>query len=303
MKIYKNFNIKKTFKNSALAIGNFDGFHLGHQKVIKTGKLISRKKKIKFGLLFFQPLPVMFFNKKIKNHRIHSLSQKIHTSKKLGIDFIIIKKFDRAFSKISAENFIKKILFKKLNIKLIFISQNFRFGNDRKGNIKLLKKMEKIFKYKTITIIPLNKNRTNVSSTLIRKNIKQGKISTVNNMLGRPWTIEGKVKRGEKKGRQIGFPTCNLSLANYMVPKLGVYAAEIIIDRRIKKKGIVNIGYKPTFRNKKLTLEAHIFDFKKNLYDKRISVMLHKFIRNEKKFKNIFELKEQIKKDIKKVKI
>ena len=128
MKIYKNFNIKKTFKNSALAIGNFDGFHLGHQKVIKTGKLISRKKKIKFGLLFFQPLPVMFFNKKIKNHRIHSLSQKIDTSKKLGIDFIIIKKFDRAFSKISAENFIENILFKKLNIKLIFISQNFRFG-------------------------------------------------------------------------------------------------------------------------------------------------------------------------------
>ncbi|MAV56404.1 MAG: riboflavin biosynthesis protein RibF, partial [Candidatus Pelagibacter sp.] len=107
MKIYKNFNVSKKFESSAIAIGNFDGFHLGHQKVIKSGKYLARKHKLKFGLLVFHPLPVMFFNKKIKNFRIDSLKQKIETSKKLGIDFIIIKKFDKKFSKTSAENFIE----------------------------------------------------------------------------------------------------------------------------------------------------------------------------------------------------
>ena len=125
-----------------------------------------------------------------------------------------------------------------------------------------------------------------------------GKIGVVNKMLGRPWAIEGIVKRGEKRGRKIGFPTCNLELQDYVIPKVGVYASKIILNKKIKRKGIVNIGYKPTFGKNKLLLEAHIFGLKKNLYDKRIKVMLVKFIRKEKKFKNIVQLKKQIKIDI-----
>ena len=302
MKIFTNFNIKNKFKNSAIAIGNFDGFHLGHKKVIKKGKQIAKKNKLKFGLMVFQPLPVMFFNKKLKNFRIDSLQQKINSSKKLGIDFLIIKKFDKKFSNTKADDFIKKILYRKLKIKLVFISKNFKFGKNRTGDINMLKKNEENFKYKTNTIVPLNKEGSIISSTLIRKNIAKGKISYVNKMLGRFWTIEGVVRRGEKRGRTIGYPTCNLDLRNYVVPKLGVYSAKIIINKKIQKKGIVNIGYKPTFGKKKLMLEAHIFGLKKNLYDKRIKVMLIKFIRKEKKFKNIIQLKKQIKKDINKAK-
>ncbi len=298
MKIYKNFNISNKFKNAAIAIGNFDGFHLGHQKVIKKGKNFAKKYRLKFGLLVFHPLPVMFFNKKINNFRIDTLKQKIEHSKKLGIDFIIIKKFDKKFSKTSAENFISQILHKKLKAKLIFISQNFKFGKNRIGNINLLKKKEILFNYKTKTVDPLIKNKLLISSTLIRKNIKKGKIAFVNKMLGRPWTIEGIVKRGEKRGRKIGFPTCNLELGDYVIPKTGVYASKIILNEN-SKKGIVNVGYKPTFGKNKLLLEAHIFGFKKNLYDKTIKIMLLKFIRKEKKFKNITELKKQINKDIK----
>ncbi len=191
MKIYKNFNVSKKFESSAIAIGNFDGFHLGHRKVIKSGKYLARKNKLKFGLLVFHPLPVMFFNKKIKNFRIDSLKQKIETSKKLGIDFIIIKKFDKKFSKTSAENFIEHVLHKKLKAKLIFISQNFKFGKNRAGNINLLKKKESIYKYKTKTVRPLNKYKSIISSTLIRKNIIMGRINSANKMLGRSWTIEG----------------------------------------------------------------------------------------------------------------
>ncbi len=302
MKIYKNFNIGKKFQNSAIAVGNFDGFHLGHQKVIKKGKQIAKRNRLKFGLMVFQPLPVMFFNKKLKNYRIDSLQQKIDSSKKYRIDFLIIKKFDKKFSNIRSEDFIERILYKKLKTKLIFISKNFRFGKNRTGDIKLLKKKEKFFKYKTNTIFPLNKKGSTISSTLIRKNIAKGKIDHANKMLGRFWTIEGIVKRGERRGRKIGFPTCNLDLTNYIVPKLGVYSAKIIVDKKTKKKGIVNIGYRPTFGKKKLMLEAHIFGLKKNLYDKRIKVMLIKFIRKEKRFKSIVQLKKQIKKDIRKAK-
>ena len=117
-------------------------------------------------------------------------------------------------------------------------------------------------------------------------------------MLGRYWTIEGKVMQGEKRGRKIGFPTCNLDLGNYIVPKVGVYSSIVTVNKKIKKKGIVNIGYKPTFGKNKLLLEVHIFGLKKNLYDKTIKIMLTKFIRKEKKFKNIIQLKKQIKKDI-----
>ena len=302
MKIYKNFNIGKRFQNSAIAIGNFDGFHLGHQRVIKKGNEIAKRNKLKFGLMVFQPLPVMFFNKKLKNYRIDSLLQKINSSKKHGIDFLIVKKFDKKFSNIRSEDFIEKIIYKKLKTKLIFISKNFRFGKNRTGDIRLLENKEKFFQYKTSTITPLNKKGYTISSTLIRKNIAKGKIDYANKLLGRFWTIEGVVKRGEKRGRKIGFPTCNLDLTNYIVPKLGVYSAKVIVGKKIKKKGIVNIGYRPTFGKKKLVLEAHIFGLKKNLYDKRIKVMLIKFIRKEKRFKNIIQLKEQIKKVIRNAK-
>ena len=302
MRIYKNFNIDKKFQNSAIAIGNFDGFHLGHQKVINQGKLISKKNNIKFGLLVFQPLPIMYFNKKLKNYRIDSLNQKILSSKKYGIDFLIIKKFDKKFSSISSENFIKEIIYKKLKTKLIFISKNFRFGKNRTGDVKLLKKMEVLFNYKTKTIVPFNKNNLTISSTLIRNKIKNGKIENANKLLGRSWTIEGKVQKGHRRGRTIGFPTCNVDIKNYIIPKLGVYSAKVLVGNKTKKKGIVNIGYKPTFGKNKLILEAHIFGLKKNLYDKTIKIMLIKFIRGEKKFKNILQLKNQINKDIKEAK-
>jgi riboflavin kinase/FMN adenylyltransferase len=302
MKIYKNFNIEKRFQNSAIAIGNFDGFHLGHQRVIKKGRQIARRNNLKFGLMVFQPLPVMFFNDSLKNYRIDSLRQKIDSSKKHEIDFLIVKKFDKKFSNIRAEDFIEKILYKKLKTKLIFISRNFRFGKNRTGNINLLKNKEKFFQYKINTINPLNKKGSAISSTLIRRNITKGKIDYANKLLGRFWTVEGVVKKGEKRGRKIGFPTCNLDLENYIVPKLGVYSAKIIIDKKIKKKGIVNIGYRPTFGKNKLLLETHIFGLKKNLYDKRIKIMLIKFIRKEKRFKSIVQLKKQIKIDIRKAK-
>ena len=297
MRIFKKTLINKSFKNSVLAIGNFDGVHIGHQKVLSSAYTKAKKNKKKFGLLTFEPLPVMFFNKNIKNHRIDSYYQKIQNLKTKKLDFVIMQKFNKKFSKINFKEFFSKILFKKINCKYIYVSKNFKFGNKREGDVEKLKANEKKYSYKTIVTSPVLKNKKTISSTLIRKFLKMGKIKKANKLLGRKWEVIGKVTRGYRRGRKIGFPTCNLNLDNYIIPKCGVYAVNVRINK-ILKKGIANIGYRPTFEGKKLLLEVNIFNLKKNLYDKKINVIFNKFIRPEKKFKNILQLKNQIKKDI-----
>jgi riboflavin kinase / FMN adenylyltransferase len=301
MIIYKNLNKIKNFKKSVIAIGNFDGLHLGHQKVLKQGYLKAKKNKLNFGVITFEPLPVMFFNKKILNYRINNLDQKIEGLRRLKIDFLTIIKFNKKFSSLNYKEFIKKIIFQKLNSRFIFISKNFKFGKNREGDVEKLIYNESLFNYKTCVSKALKKGNKVLSSSIIRSKIKKGKISQVNKFLGREWCIEGKVIKGKKRGRKIGFPTCNIKLDEYVVPKIGVYAVKVNINK-FKYKGIANVGYRPTFRGKVLLLEVNIFNLKANLYKKKIKVNFIKFIRPEKKFKNINELKIQIKKDIIKVK-
>ena len=301
MIIYKNLKIKNKHKNSIVAVGNFDGIHLGHKKVINQAKKKAKKYKLPFGLITFEPIPVMFFNPNIINHRINSLDQKIEDLKKLKLDFLIIIKFDKSFSSQSAKNFIEKILVKKIKSKFIFVSKNFRFGRKRKGNITTLKNFQKIYEYKTEITAPLKISKKIISSTLIRKKISLGKINELNKYLGRPWCISGKVIKGERRGRKIGFPTCNIRLNDYKIPKKGVYSV-IVETSQFKKKGIANIGYRPTFNGQSLLLEVNIFGINKNLYNKLIKIKFIKFIRPEKKFKDLEQLKRQIKIDVQRVK-
>ena len=301
MKIYKNPNINQKHYNGVIAIGNFDGLHLGHQKVIREAKQKAIKNRIPFGVMTFEPVPVMFFNKKIKNHRINSLDQKKDQLKKFKLDFLILIKFNKNFSTQSAEEFVKKIIFKKTNCRYLYVSKNFKFGHKRQGNIKTLKKFEKKYKFKNIVTKPFKKNNKIISSTYIRKKIRSGKISEVNKLLNRNWGVIGKVIKGQRRGRKIGFPTCNLKLNDYVIPKLGVYAVKVK-GKNFNKNGIANIGYRPTFNGQSLLLETNIFGINKNLYNKVISVNFKKFIRSEKKFRNLKYLKEQIKIDIKQAK-
>jgi riboflavin kinase / FMN adenylyltransferase len=301
MKIYKNANLNQKHHNGVIAIGNFDGIHLGHQKVINEAKKKAKKNKLPFGIMTFEPVPVMFFNSKIKNHRINSLDQKKSQLKKLKIDFLIIIKFNKKFSFLTAEQFIKKIIKKKTKCNFLYVSKNFKFGHKRQGNIQTLKKYEKLYNFKSLIIKPYKRNKKIISSTLVRKKIASGKIQQVNNLLNREWKIDGRVIKGKKRGRKIGYPTCNINLRNYITPRLGVYAVNVK-GAKFYKKGIANIGYRPTFNGKNLLLETNIFGINKNLYNKEISVSFRSFIRPEKKFKNLDSLKKQIKIDIKKAK-
>ena len=300
IKLYKNFNIINSHKKSILLIGNFDGVHLGHQKLFKVAKKYKKKLKKKIGVITFEPMPKMYFKKDVKNFRISSLNQKNNILKKMDIDFIITKKFDRKFSKIKFNYFIKEILYKKLNAKYIFVSNNFKFGNKREGNVKFLKSKEKDCNFKIINPKPLKKNNTIISSTLIRKLIINGNLKMANKYLNRNWSIEGVVQRGRMMGRKVGFPTCNIELGNYIEAKSGVYAVKVYRENKKNYlKGIANLGYRPTFNQRKILLEVNLFNFSGNLYNKKLRVEFIKFIRKERKFNGIDQLRKQITLDLK----
>ncbi len=302
-KIYKNFNLRSQHKNSIILVGNFDGVHLGHQKLFLLAKKYKKKYSLKVGVLTFEPMPKMFFNKNLTNFRISSLEQKINFLKNLKVDFIITKKFDKKFSKMKSITFIKKTLGKRLKPKFIFVSNNFRFGNKREGNVKQLINFESLCGYKVIKPKPLLISRKIASSSLVRKFLQKGNLEKANKILNRKWSIHGKVQKGRQIGKKIGFPTANIDIKNYVLASPGVYAVQVKMPKGNKYlKGIANLGYRPTFNGKKLLLEVHLFNFSGNLYNKYLTVEFKKFIRKEKKFKNVDQLRRQIKIDLMKAK-
>ena len=275
MKVYKNFNVSKNHKKSIILIGNFDGLHTGHQKLFRLANNYKKKFKLNIGVVTFEPMPKMFFNKKIKNFRLSSINQKNKILESSGVDFMIIKKFDKSFSKIKSDFFIKEVLSKKLQAKYIFVSNNFRFGNKREGDVKQLIKNEKIYDYKIVKPQPLILGKKVISSTYIRLLLEKGSLRKANKALNRNWTIEGIVKKGRQQGKKIGFPTCNIDIKDYVIAMPGVYAVSVKQKNSKKSlKAIANLGYRPTFNQKKILLEVHIFNFSGNLYNKYLSVEL-----------------------------
>ena len=299
MQVFKRLTIPNNYKDSAIAIGNFDGVHKGHQKVFNETRKFARRNKIKFGVLTFKPMPVMFFNKKIKNFRLVNEDKKLKLFKKNKVDFIINIKFNKNFSKISAENFVKKIIYKKINPRLIAVSSNFKFGKNRKGDVKLLKKFENVCRYRLLNVNPYKYLGLTVSSTKIRNSLKKGNICLANKLLSRTWYIEGKVQEGKKIGRKLGYRTCNIKIRNYILPKIGIYAVKISIGNKNKKySGVAYLGKRPTFGGKEIFLEINIFGIKKNLYKKKIKVYFLKFLRGDQKYNNSAQLIKQMNKDV-----
>ena len=299
MRIFNNAIISKNYKGSAIAIGNFDGIHKGHQKVFNKTKKFAIRNKIKFGILTFTPLPIMFFNKKIKNYRLISESQKLELFEKHGVDFVINIKFNKKFSKINAKNFIKKIIYQKINPQSLSVSSNFKFGRKRKGNINLLKKLSYKYDYQLLNIRAFKYNGKIVSSTKIRKCLESGKIYLANKLLSRTWFVDGLVKKGKRLGRKLGYRTCNICIKNYILPKAGIYAVKVLIEDEKKiHDAVAYLGSRPTFGGKEIFLEINIFGIKKNLYKKRLRVYFQKFIRGDQKFENPAKLIRQMNKDV-----
>ena len=291
----------KIIKNSIIAIGNFDGVHRGHQEIFKLGKKIAKKNKTKFGVVTFSPLPSEFFQKQKNNNRITRDDIKIDLLKKNKVNFVFVCNFNKKFSNISAEQFIKDTIVKKLNATYVLVGKNFRFGHKRKGNVSLLKKYGKIYNYKVLDLKLSKQNKIKISSTRIRSAIEQGNLELATKLLGRNWSIKEKVVPGRKVGRSLGFRTANIEIKNNINPKTGVYAVRALVNNK-KYAGVANFGVAPTFSRNKMVLEINLFKKIPPFYGKTVEVFFIKRIRDEKKFKNRILLISQIKKDITKAK-
>ena len=287
----------KIIKNSIIAIGNFDGVHRGHQEIFKLGKKIAKKNKTKFGVVTFSPLPSEFFQKQKNNNRITRDDIKIDLLKKNKVNFVFVCNFNKKFSNISAEQFVKDTIVKKLNATYVLVGKNFRFGHKRKGSVSLLKKYGKIYNYKVLDLKLSKQNKVKISSTRIRSVIEQGNLELATKLLGRNWSIKEKVIPGRKVGRSLGFRTANIEIKNNINPKTGVYAVRALVNNK-KYAGVANFGIAPTFSRNKMVLEINLFKKIPPFYGKTVEVFFIKRIRDEKKFKNRILLISQIKKDI-----
>ena len=297
MKILNGYS--KIKKNTVLTIGNFDGVHKGHQKIIKQAVKLSKKNNLKSVVITFKPHPIEFFKKNSKPFKLTSDLTKAEEIKKLGIDYLIFMRFDKNLNMLPPVNFIKKLI--NFKPKFIVVGYNFYFGYKRKGNIKLLEKLSTKYLYTLKVIKPVvGKNKKIFNSTFIRKKLEIGKYDIVKEMLGRNWLLDGKIIKGSGRGKKLGYRTANFVLNDYLLPMKGVYITKSYFKNNRKKKyfGLANIGHRPTFNGKKVFFENHFFSFKNLLYGKKIYVELLAFLRKEKRFANIKVLKKQIEKDI-----
>ena len=282
-----------------LTIGNFDGFHKGHQEILKILKKTTIEKKLLSVVMSFDPHPRSFFNKDIENFNIYTKKDKLNFLKDFGIDIFINFAFDKKLSEYSSNEFIDEILVKKLNIKNLIVGSDFKFGKDREGNIDILKSFSKIYNYEInlVNAVNIKNKKEKYSSSLIRKDIEDGNFENVSKSLGRYWHMTGKIVEGQKKARKINFPTANMEPDNHILPKKGVYCVEVVYSGK-KYFGISNFGVRPTVDGSKLLLETHIFNFDEEIYGKELTVRFLTFIRSEQKFGNFDLLTQQIKKDI-----
>jgi len=294
--------VENTNKYTAVALGNFDGIHLGHQFLIEKMIKKSNEKGLLKTVFTFNNNSLVEFKTNKKNNILISNEQKIMLFEDMGVELLYLVDFTDKLMRMSPYEFVENILVKKLNAKLVVIGFDFKFGYKAQGNGEFLKQVGKEFDFEVEIIEPVTKNNKIISSSYIRELISAGNIKEANILLGRPFTINGIVVRGKGRGKGLGFATANLKLdTNYQVPKFGVYKTYTFIDKK-KYLSITNIGENPTFDDVGFSIETHIIDFDENIYGKKIEVQLIDFIRDETKFSNINELKEQVLNDIERIK-
>ena len=291
----------KLSDNTAITIGVFDGVHLGHRYLIN--KLMQNKNtsKLSCGIVTFDPHPIQILRPDLNFKCLQSLDGRVRRLEQTGIDFISVIKFDNLLSQFSAQDFLKELK-EQLNFQLLVVGEDFRLGKNQEGDLAQLRTISKELEF-SIQEIPLQSDsKAKFSSSQIREFITNGNIDKANRILGTSFTIDGMVESGEKRGRQLGFPTLNLSLSpDLITPKKGVYASVTKIDGD-EYKSIVNVGTRPTFGVDKILAESHLFDYNGNAYDKEVTISLLEFIREEIQFNNKDQLINQINLDVKEVK-
>ncbi|MBK5251129.1 MAG: bifunctional riboflavin kinase/FAD synthetase [Peptostreptococcaceae bacterium] len=300
MKLYKTFSeINDIYENTAVALGTFDGFHIGHDKLIMTLIEISEINNLKSILYTFSNHPRDLFTGIRKRPKlIISSDQKIDIIQRYNPSYLLYLKFDDYHKNIEAEEFIEEILIGKLKMKYIIVGYDWKFGKKAEGDVNLLKTYESKGFFKVKVIEPIRINGQIVSSTLIRKHLEEGRVEKANEFLGRPYELQGHVVHGKSNGKKIGFPTANLSKeTNYCSVKEGVYVTLLTVNNK-NYKSVTKVGKNVSFDDDECSVETHILDFDENIYGEKISVKFLARIRDQIKFNSLSHLSDRIRKDV-----
>jgi len=303
MRVHRHYDrLPASDRGSVVAIGNFDGVHLGHQAVIGEARAIAARTGAPSAVLSFEPHPRSFFRPDDPPFRLTPLRLKAHAIEALGVDLLFLVRFDAAFAAFSAERFVAEVLGEAgLAASHVVTGYDFVFGKGRAGNAVLLERLAREHGYAYTAVSPVAADSGEIySSTQIRAYLQAGKPKQAARLLGRPWEIEGRVETGHQRGRTIGFPTANVRLTDVLQPAHGVYAVRAGIDQGADTQwfdGVANFGSRPTVDGKNVWLEIHLFDFDGDLYGRHLRVAFVDFLRAEMKFPSFDALKDQIAKD------
>jgi len=291
MQIFRHYeHLPAAARGAAVAIGNFDGVHRGHQALIAHTKTLGDK----LGVLVFEPHPQEFFKPGGERFRLTPFRAKARLLELFGTDVLYALHFDASMAALTAEEFIAKVLVEGLGVRHVVVGQDFQFGKGRGGDVDLLKVRGKERGFAVSVFDPVGTaDDPKISSTRIREALREGKPDFAARLLGHWWTVEGRVQPGDQRGRTIGFPTANVSLEGYLEPALGVYAVRVEVGGK-SYDGVANFGRRPTFDKKDVLLEVHIFDFSGDIYGQQIVVSFIAYLRPEMKFAGLDALKAQI---------
>lgn len=298
MKLFHSIQNYTSAKKTILTIGTFDGVHIGHKKIIERLVKNTQDGTFESLLLTFFPHPRIVLHENCDIKLLNTIDEKIQLLEKTGLDNLIIHPFDKKFSTLTADQFVKEILIDQFKIHKIIVGYDHRFGINRSANITDLIRCGKKYGFEVEEISAQEIDAISVSSTKIRMAITEGNISLATTYLGYPYFFSGKIITGKKLGRTIGFPTANLQVEEdyKLIPKIGVYVVSSIINSTLVY-GMMNIGTNPTVSVEKLSIEIHFFDFDADLYTKKLEITIYERIRDEQKFESIDALKRQLQKD------
>lgn len=299
MKLIRGWhNLSQEFSGCALTIGNFDGVHLGHQAVLRHLREKANELALPMVVMLFEPQPREFFQGQQSPARLMRLRDKCRFLAELGVDYVLCVKFDQSFAQQNAEQFVKQHLVDQLKVKFLSIGDDFHFGADRKGNFALLQQLGQQYGFAVEDNHSLCQDSLRISSTAIRDALAAGNLMQAEKLLGRPYSISGKVVHGKKLGRTIGFPTANIRLQRQVNPIQGVFAVKVGGKNGEVFKGVANVGKRPTVNGIKQLLEVHLFNLDQNLYGQFLDVTFCHKIRDEMKFSGLEELQKQIQQDV-----
>lgn len=294
--------MKNYFKSCVLTIGNFDGLHVGHQKLIAELNKIAKQLNLPSVLMTFEPQPNEFFSREQPINRLMRFREKWLSLLDSGLDYLVCFRFDEKFSAITAEEFVKDILVKKMGVKAVIVGDDFRFGAKRAGDFSLLKRMGAELKFSVIQMPTLTDEGERISSTRIRKALQMGDLDSATKILGKPFSVSGKVIHGDARGRDLGFPTANIYLHRRVLPLSGIFAVKIYGIHEQPLLGAANVGTRPTFDGQQVQLEVYIFDFNQDVYDKHLTVEFWHKIRDEVKYDAVEDLIQQMHQDVAQIK-